>query len=141
MYHLSRAIYREIAPHLGPERDVRTHARVLRACERTVERLAVDPHYFARPARTLFMEIRGHVPIGAQGPVWQSVQHHTTKAAEMLRSRPELCDLDGTRPACQATTRRGAACQREPLPASRYCPSHQHLSETEEAHVRLAAVA
>jgi hypothetical protein len=28
---------------------------------------------------------------------------------------------------CRAATRRGKACQRVPLPGSRYCPSHKHL--------------
>ena len=30
-------------------------------------------------------------------------------------------------------TRKGKPCQRQPLPASEYCPSHQHLEETFEA--------
>ena len=29
-------------------------------------------------------------------------------------------------------TRKGQPCQRQPLPASEYCPSHQHLTETFE---------
>jgi hypothetical protein len=33
---------------------------------------------------------------------------------------------------CRATTRRGTACQRVPLHSNGYCPSHQHLAETEE---------
>ena len=62
MYRFSRAIYRELAceisedPHsLCPHAN---HERVLRACEAAVERLATDRHYFARPARTLFCDIR-----------------------------------------------------------------------------------
>jgi hypothetical protein len=48
-----------------------------------------------------------------------------------------------TRPAtdrleCRATTRRGTPCQRTPLPHNGYCPSHQHLAETEQG-VPLAA--
>jgi hypothetical protein len=39
---------------------------------------------------------------------------------------------------CRATTRRGTPCQRTPLPHIGYCPSHQHLAETEELH-QLAA--
>ena len=70
MYRFSRAIYREVAseiiedpyascPHANPE-------RVLRACEVTVERMATDRHYFARPARTLFNDIRVYFPMSAQ---------------------------------------------------------------------------
>jgi hypothetical protein len=29
-------------------------------------------------------------------------------------------------------TRKGKPCQRQPLPASDYCPSHQHLTENFE---------
>ena len=30
---------------------------------------------------------------------------------------------------CHASTRKGTACQRIPLPGSKYCPSHKHLEE------------
>jgi hypothetical protein len=30
------------------------------------------------------------------------------------------------------TTRKGTPCQRMPLPHNGYCPSHQHLADTEE---------
>ncbi len=76
MYRFSRAIYREIAneiiedPHAGcPHAN---HERVLRACEATVERMATDRHYFARPARTLFHDIRAYFPMSAQPRVLQS---------------------------------------------------------------------
>jgi hypothetical protein len=46
-------------------------------------------------------------------------------------------DIDGNRLECRATTRRGTPCQRTPLPRNGYCPSHQHLAETE--NVPLAA--
>ena len=38
-------------------------------------------------------------------------------------------DANGVPRSCQAMTRRGSACQRQPLPNSEYCPSHQHLRE------------
>ena len=34
---------------------------------------------------------------------------------------------------CHATTRKGKACQRTPLPERDYCPSHQHLERTKVA--------
>lgn len=37
--------------------------------------------------------------------------------------------LDGAPLSCNATTRRGTACQRVPLPGNQYCPSHKHLEE------------
>ena len=45
---------------------------------------------------------------------------------------PSGYDVDGNRIECRATTRRGTACQRTPLPQNGYCPSHQHLAEPEE---------
>jgi hypothetical protein len=66
MYEFSRAIYRELAGEIieDPEsaRQNTNHERVLRACEATVERLATDRNYFARPARTLFCDIRTYFP-------------------------------------------------------------------------------
>ena len=41
-------------------------------------------------------------------------------------------DAEGNPIQCRATTRRGTACQRTPLHHNGYCPSHQHLAETEE---------
>ena len=72
MYRFSRAIYRELAdeitedPHcLCPHAN---HERVLRACEAAIERLATDRHYFARPARTLFNDIRAYFPMMLPDP-------------------------------------------------------------------------
>ena len=77
MYQFSRAIYRELAPHI------------------------VDP------------------PPGAG-----VASNHTA--------------VSGARPQCRATTRKGAACQRVPLPRNGYCPSHQHLAETEDRELAAA---
>ena len=43
--------------------------------------------------------------------------------------------FDGGVARCKATTRKGKACQRTPLPNRDYCPSHQHL----EARTSIAA--
>ncbi|MDX6722143.1 MAG: hypothetical protein QOD73_547, partial [Solirubrobacteraceae bacterium] len=42
---------------------------------------------------------------------------------------------------CRATTRRGTPCQRVPLHTNGYCPSHQHLAETEELELAPASEA
>jgi hypothetical protein len=39
---------------------------------------------------------------------------------------------------CRATTRKGDACQRVPLPHNGYCPSHQHLADTEDRELAAA---
>ena len=137
MYRFSRAIYRELAPEIvSPDRRARTgddHARVLRACEAAVERLATDRHYFARPARTLFNDIRVYFPMSAQRRVWRVVEQYMRCAEEFLSRQPlRGFDVNGNPLQCRATTRKGTSCQRMPLPHNGYCPSHQHLGETED---------
>ncbi len=138
MYQFSRAIYRELAPHISDEGGTgqreSAHAVVLHACERTLERLATDRHYFKRPARTLFSDIRTHFPMGAQTRVCLIVTHYVRLAEEWLAHQPQHgVDVHGNPLQCRATTRKGTACQRVPLPQNGYCPSHQHLAATEEA--------
>jgi hypothetical protein len=142
MYHFSRSIYRELAPDIiedHPERDGTTnHERVLRSCETCVERLATDWHYFAKPTKTLFNDIRIYFPMSSQRRVYCVVDRYLNLAREFIVSQPATgYDLEGNRLECRATTRRGTACQRVPLPHNGYCPSHQHLAETEE--MQLAA--
>ena len=58
------------------------------------------------------------------------------KAEAYLDRLPKAgCDINGNPLQCRATTRKGTACQRVPLPHNGYCPSHQHLAETEETEV------
>ena len=74
MYHYSRAIFRALKDMVEPQTDSVTpgeaRRQVLEACERTVQRLAEDPRYFARPARSLFEEIRFYFPITQQARVY-----------------------------------------------------------------------
>ncbi len=137
MYQFSRSIYRELAPEIVEDhplsRGAGNHERVLRACEAAVHRLATDRHYFARPTKTLFNDIRVHFPIASQRRVYCVVDRYLTLASEFLDSQPLTgFDLEGNRLECRATTRRGTACQRVPLPQNGYCPSHQHLAENDE---------
>ena len=136
MYQFSRAIYRELRRgHRRTSAGRRpTDASVLRACEAAVERLATDRHYFARPARTLFSDIRLYFPMSAQPRVCAVVAALRRRCAdEFLRPLPQHgFDVNGNPLQCRATTRKGTPCQRMPLPHNGYCPSHQHLAETEE---------
>jgi hypothetical protein len=133
MYQFSRAMYRELAPAMDPSADADTHQHVLSACERTIERLVNDRHYFARPCRTLFGDLRPHFPMTAQPRVLAVVQRYVAYAERWLDRLPQNgVDANGQPLQCRATTRRGTACQRMPLPHNGYCPSHQHLAETEE---------
>jgi hypothetical protein len=144
MYQFSRAIYRELSPHIAETpcgaSDVNSHHCVLRACESAVERLATDRHYFARPARTLFNDIRLYFPMNTQERVYQVVSLYLGYAQQFLAEHPFAgYDVSGKPLQCRATTRKGTACQRMPLPHNGYCPSHQHLAETEDAEELAAA--
>jgi len=144
MYQFSRAIYRELAPQIvapppGAPR-ASNHTAVLRACERVITRLATDRHHFARPARTLFFDIRGYFPMSAQAHVLRVIGRYMRYAEMFLAEHPHegYTAVSGAPPRCRATTRKGAACQRTPLPHNGYCPSHQHLAETEDRELAAA---
>jgi hypothetical protein len=144
MYGFSRAIYRELADEIleDPHGAVRgsNHERVLRECEAAVERLITDQRYFARPAKTLFRDIRTYFPMTSQLRVLRVVEHFLGLVEQFLRGLPQNgFDANGNPLQCRASTRRGAPCQRMPLPRNGYCPSHQHLAETEELPSPVAA--
>ena len=134
MYQYSRAIYRSIKDLIDPwvdsESQLEYRREVLTACEQTMERLADDPHYFANPDRTLFQDIRRHFPITAQAPVAWAVREGISAATSFIEQQIESGALDGGAARCRATTRKGKACQRTPLPNRDYCPSHQHLERS-----------
>ena len=132
--HFSRAIYRELAPLILNDRQHQggsNRRRVLQGCERTMERLVRDRRHFARPARSLFNEIRVYFSLCSQLHVYTIVKRHIDTAVAMLEMVPEeQLDPTGTERQCQAMTRKGQPCQRPPLARSEYCPSHQHLRES-----------
>jgi hypothetical protein len=144
MYRFSRAIYRELScdiieePYAAGTRS--NHERVLRACEAAVERLATDRRYFAHPARSLFLDIRAYFPMNAQIRVLRVIERYLDLADEFLKRLPQNgFDAYGNPLQCRASTRKGTPCQRMPLPHNGYCPSHQHLAETEEIEALAAA--
>ncbi|HEX2702906.1 MAG TPA: hypothetical protein VHM72_05700 [Solirubrobacteraceae bacterium] len=136
MYQFSRGIYRELAPLVerrnGGRADLDDQLRVLDACESAIHRLASDRQYFAKPARTLFSDVRSFFPVARQHHVYRVIEHYVTLADEFLAALPAGgCDADGNPIQCRAMTRKGTTCQRTPLARNGYCPSHQHLAETE----------
>ena len=146
MYQFSRSIYRELAPDILEERPCfqreSNHARVLWACEAAIERLATDRRYFARPARTLFNDVRIYFPMCAQERVYRVIEKHLELAVAFFAEQAlHGYDVEGNPLQCRATTRKGKPCQRVPLPHNGYCPSHQHLAETEELSPQLAPLA
>jgi hypothetical protein len=146
MYQFSRGIYRELAPLVEHRNAGHNHLEdqlhVLHACESAVRRLASDRHYFAKPAQTLFSDVRTYFPVSQQHHVYSVIERYITLADDFLATLPPAgCDADGNPLQCRAMTRKGTACQRTPLARNGYCPSHQHLAETEheEATEALAA--
>src|SRR5205823_12424273 len=131
MYRFSRAIFVEIKDLVDPHPDTITPQQgrryVLQCCEATIERLARDPHYFAKPAQSLFHEIRHLFSISNQARVYNTIDRHISAAVTYILEEIER-NGEGTA-SCKATTRKGKPCQRTPLPDREYCPSHQHLEE------------
>ena len=144
MYQFSRAIYCELAPRIARrEGDDEAHAaarhELLKACEATIDRLVADYRYFARPAKTLFTDVRDLFTLAEQVRVYMVIEQYLDKAVEYIESQPEG-SLNGEPRRCPAHTRKGTPCQREPRPGKEYCPSHRHLEldfgvEHEEALV------
>jgi hypothetical protein len=136
IYGFSRAIYRELEAEILEDPGVRTwrnHERVLRDCESAVERLMTDRRHFARPARTLFRDVRAYFPIGSQLRVLRVIEHFLALVDQYMRRLPQNgLDVNGNPLQCPASTRKGTPCRRMPLPDNGYCPSHKHLAETEE---------
>ena len=134
MYQYSRAIYRSIKDLVDPysDQDTQLASRraVLEQCEQTMERLAADPHYFAKPDRALFQDIRRYFPITAQAQVAWAVREGVGAAIGFIEEQLEAGAFDGGVARCRATTRKGKPCQRTPLPERDYCPSHQHLERS-----------
>src|SRR3954471_8946610 len=143
MYQFSRSMYRELAEFVVPEQISElgaSKARLLSSCEAAVERLASDRHYFARPARTLFNDVRMLFPLSKQMVAFSVIERHMRLAADYVDLQARVGhSLTGAPLICHATTRRGTPCQREPLPGSRYCPSHKHLDDDLELTAATAA--
>jgi hypothetical protein len=138
MYQFSRAIYRELSPRIveppASAEPGRNQTAVLSACEAVVTRLATEPHYFAHPAKTLFCDVRSYFLITDLGYVQTVISRYMTFAQQYLIENPSegYASVGGAPPQCRATTRKGSACQRTPLAHNGYCPSHQHLADTED---------
>ena len=111
------------------------------ACEATIRRLAGDRRYFARPAKTLFTEVREHFALAEQVRVYMVIERYLDLAIDFLESLPDDVSLDGNPRNCLASTRKGTPCQREPLPGRDYCPSHKHLEEAYDAFEEVGAAA
>ena len=147
MYQFSRAIYRELADEILEDRPAASGAPTTSACCAPARpRSSAWPPTGTtsrRPARTLFNDIRIYFPMSAQAQVYSVVDRYIALAREYFARQPATATTSNGNPLqCRATTRKGTPCQRMPLPHNGYCPSHQHLAETEEVEASpLARVA
>src|ERR671914_2069501 len=93
MYQYSRAIYRSIKdlidPYVDPQSQLEYRRAVLTACEQTMERLARDPLYFAKPDRALFQDIRRYFPITLQAQVAWAVREGVAAAVAFIEEQIE----------------------------------------------------
>jgi len=135
MYRFSRAIYRDLQPHLlkNQLRPDLAQRLLLSACERNIERLARDHRRFARPAAALFSDVRALFPVSAQLLAYDAIELHMSRALEFLDAEvAERGSADLLR--CRATNRKGKACQRVPVTGSDYCPSHRYIEKARQQH-------
>ena len=63
----------------------------------------------------------------------KSVNEGVGAAVMFIEEQIEAGTFEGGVAHCHATTRKGKACQRTPLPERDYCPSHQHLERSRVA--------
>ena len=93
MYQYSRAIYRSIKdlidPYVDEDTQLEYRREVLDACQQTMERLAADPLYFAKPDRALFQDIRRYFPITVQAEVAWAVQEGVSAACAFIEDQIE----------------------------------------------------
>lgn len=133
MYRFSRAIYRDLQPHLlkNQPRPELGQRLLLSACERNIERLARDHRRFARPAASLFSDVRALFPVSMQLQVYDVIELHMNNALAFLDEEiAERGSADLLR--CRATNRKGKACQRVPVTGSDYCPSHRYMEKVQQ---------
>ena len=134
MYQYSRAIYRSIKDQIDPYVDHPTQ-RGVQAC-RAVRVRGDDVAPGARspvlrPSRP--DALPRHPPVlpdhraGARRLGGEAGRHRCGRIHRgATGGRPPRRGISR----CKATTRKGQACQRTPLPGRDYCPSHQHLERT-----------
>src|SRR4051812_49648987 len=119
MYRFSRAIYRELESEILEDHSCQggqtNHERVLRACEAAIHRLATDMHYFARPTKTLFNDIRIYFPMSSQRRVYCVVDRYLKLGGGVLINQPPTgLDPESNPLGGRAATPPGAAGPRRP---------------------------
>ena len=94
MYQYSRAIYRSIKDLIDPyvDRRARSSSTGVPCSRRASRRWSAsrsDPHYFAKPDRALFQDIRRYFPITVQAQVAWAVQKGVDAAVTFIEDQIE----------------------------------------------------
>ena len=138
MYQFSRAIYRELAPQiLAPPPGARASSQPRARAARLRGGRSRAWRPIATTSRTRAHAVLRHSQLlpderaGARLPGRHPL-HRLRPALPRREPGRGYTAVSGEPPQCRATTRKGSACQRVPLPHNGYCPSHQHLAETED---------
>ncbi len=126
MYALIRSLFRDLQPLMSQKTGWREQTDLLDACQALTQRLLLQDAP-ARPARTLFREVRHLFPVHHQARVLEIIRVHI-EAGERLAT----CLEPYRNRRCEAFSRRGRPCQREALPGLPFCSSHKHLDEVSE---------
>ena len=87
-----------------------------------MQRLAADPHYFAKPDKALFQDIRRYFPITVQAQVAWAVNQGVDAAVSFVEEQIEAGAFDGGVARCRATTRKGKAVPAHPAAGPRLLP-------------------
>ena len=98
MYQFSRSMYRELAEFVVPDPGgciAEAKSRLLGSCEAAVERLAADRHYFARPARSLFNDVRMLFPLSKQLRATQEAIRELSTPVLQVRERLLILPIVG----------------------------------------------
>src|SRR5260221_1066534 len=94
MFQFSRSMYRELSDYVVPDHMCGTgiaKTRLLNSCEAAVERLATDRHYFARPTRTLFNDVRMLFPLDKQLIAYNVIDRHMRLATDWVDLQAREC--------------------------------------------------
>jgi hypothetical protein len=102
--------------------------------------MATDPTEFKDPTRKLFKDIRPYFDLSALPHVHAVIKAYLGLAQRFVAQHPReaFASVNTDPTTCRAVTRKGAECQRTTHSDNGYCPSHQHLAETEHGGASLA---
>jgi hypothetical protein len=132
MYALIRSLFRDLHPLMIDPAGCREQSVLIDACQSLTQRILLQEAP-ARPARSLFREVRYLFPVHHQERVLEIIRVHVDAGERLAMSLEPYRHRR-----CEAFSRKGHPCQREALPGLTYCPSHRHLMDVVERPMQVA---